>query len=243
MDSVELDNARKILIDNRLIAYRKPLYQVLALEVRRSMQTSSEPTSLGTNPSTNGGRCKVIDYEQFCQIKAYRNEGLKAGQIADKLGLDPRTVAKWIDKDRFQLRLPGIRPSKLDPYKKEIIGMLERHQYTSAQIFQRIKDQGFDGGYTIVKDYVRKVRPKPHKPYLKLSFAPGECAQVDWGSYGSVAVGGTRRRLSFFVMVLCHSRMMYTEFTVSQTMEHFLGCHQRALQYFGGVPSKLWSII
>lgn len=181
----------------------------------------------------------MIDYEQFCQIKAYREEGLKAGQIADKLGLDARTVGKWINEPRFQPRLPGFRPSKLDPYKKEILGMLERHPYTAAQIFQRIKDQGFEGGYTIVKDYVRKVRPKRHKPYLKLSFAPGECAQVDWGSYGSIAVGSTRRRLSFFVMVLCYSRMMYTEFTVSQTMEHFLGCHQRALQYFGKVPAKI----
>lgn len=181
----------------------------------------------------------MIDYEQFCRIKAYKEEGLKAGQIADKLGLDHRTVAKWMDTPRFQPRLPGLRSSKLDPYKKDILSMLERHPYSAVQVFQKIKVQGFDGGYTIVKDYVRKIRPKRHKPYLKLSFAPGECAQVDWGSYGSIAVGGTRRRLSFFVMVLCHSRMMYTEFTVSQTMEHFLGCHQRALQYFGGVASRI----
>ena len=55
--------------------------------------------------------------------------------------------------------------------------------------------------------------------FLTLHFAPGECAQVDWGHYGSVNVGNTRRRLSFFVMVLCYSRLMYVEFTVSQTME------------------------
>ena len=66
-----------------------------------------------------------------------------------------------------------------------------------------------------------------------LAFAPGECAQVDWGHYGSVNVGNTRRRLSFFVMVLCHSRLMYLEFTVSQTMEHFLACHQHAFEFFG----------
>ena len=181
----------------------------------------------------------MIDYEQFCQIKAYRNQGLKAGQIGDRLGLDSSTVAKWLDMPRFQPRLPGLQTSKLDPYKQHILGMLERHPYSAVQIFQQIREQGFDGGYTIVKDYVRTVRPKRHKPYLKLSFAPGECAQVDWGSYGSIAVGSTRRRLSFFVMVLCYSRMMYAEFTVSQTMEHFLGCHQRALRYFGGVVSTI----
>lgn len=181
----------------------------------------------------------MIDYEQFCRIKKYQSEGLKAGQIAAKMHLDSRTVTKWMEAERFQPRLPGLRVSKLDPYKEDIVRMLERHPYSAAQIFHRITEQGFTGGYTIVKDYVRKIRPKRQKPYLKLVFAPGECAQVDWGSYKSIAVGGTRRRLSFFVMVLCHSRMMYVEFTVSQTMEHFLGCHQRALEYLGGVPAKI----
>jgi len=102
---------------------------------------------------------------------------------------------------------------------------------------------GFDGGYSIVKDYVRIIRPKHSPAYLTLAFAPGECAQVDWGSFGSVAVGTTFRRLSFFVMVLCYCRMMYLEFTVSQTMEHFLACHQNAFSFFNAVPKKLWWII
>lgn len=117
--------------------------------------------------------------------------------------------------------------------------MLEKHAFTARQIFQRIQDAGFDGGITIVTDYVRKIRPPRTTPYLKLVFAPGECAQVDWGSYGNVRVGSTSRRLSFFVMVLCHCRMMYVEFTVSQTMEHFLGCHRNAFQFFGSVPQKI----
>jgi hypothetical protein len=72
-----------------------------------------------------------------------------------------------------------------------------------------------------------------------LAFAPGECAQVDWGQYGSVKVGSTQRKLSFFVMVLCYSRMMYVEFTVSESMEHFLACHQNAFHFFNAVPSAI----
>jgi transposase len=84
------------------------------------------------------------------------------------------------------------------------------------------------------------VRPsgRRKKAFLKLTFAKGECAQIDWGEYGSIAVGSTRRALSFFVMVLCYSRQMYVEFTVSQTMEHFLGCHERAFAALG-VPEKI----
>ncbi len=182
----------------------------------------------------------MIDYPTFLQIKhLQQDQHLKCSQIATELTLDERTVAKWLDENQYRQRKPVQRNSKLDPFKGDVARMLETHPYTAAQLLQRIREDGFDGGYTIVKEYVRKIRPKPKKAYLVLSFAPGQCAQVDWGSYGSVRVGDTTRRLSFFVMVLCYSRMMYVEFTVSQTMEHFLSCHQNAFSYFGAVPERM----
>ena len=182
----------------------------------------------------------MIDYELFCKIKTLKErDGLTPSQIATELALDVRTVANWLVQERFRPRKSTPQKSKLDPFKDDIVRMLETHSYTAVQVLQRIKEQGFDGGHTIVSDYVRKVRPRRSPAFLKLSFAPGECAQVDWGSYGSVNVGATRRKLSFFVMVLCSSRMMYVEFTVSQTMEHFLACHQNAFEFFGGVPQKV----
>ena len=182
----------------------------------------------------------MIDYETYVQIRNYfTRDYLKYSQIANKLGLDQRTVAIWANEQRYRSRKTTMRKSKLDSFKNHIIQMLEKHPYTARQIYQRITEDGFKGGITIVEDYVRKIRPPKIKAYLKLEFAPGECAQVDWGSYGTVRVGSTTRRLSFFVMVLCHSRMMYVEFTVSQTMEHFLGCHQNAFHFFGSVPKKI----
>jgi transposase len=182
----------------------------------------------------------MIDYETYVRIRNYfTRDGLNYSQIADELGLDYRTVAKWANENRYLPRKSANKKSKLDPFKNDIVRMLEKHPYTGRQIFQRIQENGFDGGITIVTDYVRKIRPPKVKPFLKLTFAPGECAQVDWGSFGNVRVGSTSRRLSFFVMVLCYSRMMYVEFTVSQTMEHFLGCHQNALTFFGLVPQKV----
>lgn len=182
----------------------------------------------------------MIDYQTFLKIKyLYEHHGLKCSQIATELKLDERTVGKWLKEKQFRQRQSTPRSSKLDAFKDDIVRLLETHPYSAMQILQRICDDGFDGGYTIVKEYVRKVRPKRTKAFLKLSFAPGECAQVDWGSYGMVTVGDTSRRLSFFVMVLCYSRMMYVEFTVSQTMEHFLGCHQNAFHRFGAVPGKI----
>lgn len=182
----------------------------------------------------------MINYQTYCKIQDFsQQQGLTAAQIAQALGLDPRTVGKWIKVTSFTARQSSSRSSKLDPFKNQIVRWLESHAYSATQIFQRLKEIGYDGGYSIVKDTVRIIRPVHHPAFLTLSFEPGECAQVDWGEYKSVKVGSTRRRLSFFVMVLCDSRLMYVEFTVSQTMEHFLACHQHAFQFFGGVPKKV----
>ena len=183
----------------------------------------------------------MIDYQTYCKIRDYHEQqGLKAQQIARTLGLDGRTVIRWLNEPRYRPRLAGRRASKLDPYKSQIVQWLEAHPYSAQQIFQRLQTDGFDGSYTLVKAYVRKVRPRRPAAFLTLSFAPGECAQVDWGEYGSVAVGETRRKLSFFVIVLCYSRMMYVEFTVSQKMEQFLACHQHAFAFFGNrVPKSM----
>lgn len=182
----------------------------------------------------------MITYELFCQLRRLHDEkGLNASQIAAELNLDLKTVKRWLLQPTYQQRQGTHRASKLDSFRGKIAALLEQHPYTAQQIYQQLRQTGYAGGYTILKDFVRQVRPA-HKPaFLALSFAPGECAQVDWGSFGSVAVGATRRRLSFFVMVLCYSRMMYVEFTLTEGMEQFLTCHRHALEFFNGVVAKV----
>jgi transposase len=182
----------------------------------------------------------MIDYATFCQIHLLQEQkGLKAAQIAEELNLNPKTVEKWIAQPSFVPRKSSKHPSKLDAFKGQIVAMLERHPFSAQQILQQLHQQGYAGGYSILKEFVRLVRP-PRKPaFLMLEFAAGECAQVDWGQYGSVPVGSTRRRLSFFVMVLCYSRMIYVEFTLSETMDQFLTCHRHALEFFGATPQKV----
>ena len=181
----------------------------------------------------------MIDYHDFCAIKQAQREGLNATQIAQQLALDERTVRKWMAKARYEKSSRSRRASKLDAYREQIREMLKRHPYTAQQIFQRIQQDGYTGGITILKEYVSSIRPSFKPAYLSLSFAPGECAQVDWGQFGSISVGGTRRRLSFFVMTLAYSRMMYLQFTLTEKMEQWLDAHLRAFEFFGGVPAKV----
>jgi transposase len=182
----------------------------------------------------------MISYAVFCQLRELADhKHLTVAQIADELKMDPRTVALWVARPTYQQRQGVKRASKLDPFKGPIVAMLERHPYTAQQVLQEIKPKGYAGGYSILKAFVRLVRPVRKPAFLMLEFAAGECAQVDWGSYGSITVGSTRRRLSFFVMVLCYSRMIYVEFTLSQGMEQFLSCHRHALEFFGGTSAKV----
>jgi transposase len=181
----------------------------------------------------------MIDYALYCKIHdAHHKQGLNASQIARELNIDRRTVVYWLAQPKFRPRQSPPRPSKLDAFKGQVVRQLQSHPYTATQIFQQLRDGGYTGGISTVKQYVAQVRP-PRKPaFLSLTFAPGECAQVDWGQFGSIAIGNTRRRLSFFVMVLCHSRMLYVQFTPAETMEHFLDCHVNAFNYFGGAVAK-----
>ena len=181
----------------------------------------------------------MINYLQWCRLKELaERDHLNAAQIARELGLAARTVRKWL-QEPYRPRQRVSRASVLDPFKGQIMGLLKQHPYSAVQVLALLRDQGFRGGITIVKDYIQQIRPHGQPAYLTLAFAPGECAQVDWGSWEMIDVGNTRRRLSFFVMVLGYSRMLYVEFSLGQSQEHFLSAHRHAFEFFGGVPAKI----
>ena len=143
----------------------------------------------------------MLDYEIYCQIRDHLGrQSLSVAQTAHALGLDPRTVAKWAGVEQFHPRAGMVRVGKLDAFKGQIVRWLDAHPYSAQQIYQRLCEAGYRGGRTIVKDYVHRIRPRPQQAFLKLNFAPGEAAQVDWGAicheYATIAVGSTRRRLS-----------------------------------------------
>ena len=146
----------------------------------------------------------MIDYATFMRIKFLRdNDKMRISQIAAELQLDRRTVVAMLRRKNYLPRQIGRRASILDPYKDFIKRELTKHDFSATQIFQRLRESGYAGSYGIVRDFVRLVRPRSSPAYLTLSFAPGECAQVDWGEYGTIKVGSTSRKLSFFLMV-CH---------------------------------------
>lgn len=169
----------------------------------------------------------------------HRHEKLSPSQIGIKLNISESTVRRHLAADEFTGRKKRHIKSLLDGYRDMIKRLLECHPYSAEQIYQRIKENGYAGSYSTVKRYVRLVRPVMPKAFFSLHFAPGEAAQVDFGSCGTIPCGNSNRKLSVFVMVLCYSRYLYAEFIPCERKEHFLQCHYNAFLEFEGVTDRV----
>jgi transposase len=168
-------------------------------------------------------------------------EHWKMGTIAAELGVHRDTVALAVECERFTN--VAYRPAVmlLDPYRNFIRVTLEQHpRLRATRLLQMIQGRGYTGSVWPLRRFVRAVRPGgAHEAFFRLSILPGEQGQVDWGSFGSIAIGNTRRWLSCFVMVLSFSRALFARFVLDQTLESFLRCHLAAFAAFQGVPRGL----
>jgi len=185
----------------------------------------------------------VIDAERWAEARRLcRFEGYSVRKAARRLGVDPKTVKRALAQETFPASKPrpARRGSILDPHHALIRHLVTDDDLSATQIHDRLVNQhGFKGDVTLVRRFVRVLRVQEADAFLKLTFIPAECAQVDWGHYGRITIGRTRRRVSAFVMVLAHSRLMYIELTLSERMDAFLEAHVRAFRYFNGVPNRL----
>lgn len=181
-----------------------------------------------------------MDRQLWQQINDLSAEGLGIRAIAGRLAIHRRTVRKALDAPLPPTRCSVRRGSIVDPYRGWLLARMQQYpELSAAVLFRQLAERGYTGGYSLVKQCVAELRPRTKKAYLTLAFQPGQCAQVDWGVWKGVDVPGGRRRLSFFAMVLCHSRMLYAEFFLGESMEYWLRAHRNAFEALGGVPERV----
>ncbi|KJE28760.1 integrase core domain protein [Geobacillus kaustophilus] len=179
---------------------------------------------------------------EFFMIKEMYERGMSISDIARELGIDRKTVRKYIHSpnppSKFK-RKP--RKSKLDPFKPYLQKrMLEDGVFNSEKLFFEIRQQGYTGGKTILKDYMQPFRETAKKKYtVRYETLPGEQMQVDWKEVGEVVIEGRKVKLSLFVATLGYSRMKYAVFTTSQDQEHLMECLIQSFKYFGGIPKRV----
>ena len=173
--------------------------------------------------------------------RLYWSEHWPIRKIERHLHMSWRTIKKYLDAPA-QAPAPRQRESKLDPFKTTIAEWLEKDpSVTAAVIEQKLRSLGYRGGHTILREYVHTTRPqlKPSRAFLRMEPPPGERFEVDWGHFGVLDYSGDKRKLYAFALVEAHSRMLYLEFTHSQTFETFVRCHVHAFTALGGVAREI----
>jgi len=181
----------------------------------------------------------MLDRRTVFEIHRLTREGFSKVRISEILRLDRGTVTKYI-VDPVPQRKPVTRPSKLDPYRQDILDLLAQDPKASASVIrQRLAEKGFTGKTSILKDYIRTVRPRPRRAFIRFESEPGEQCQIDWGHFGALTYGNTARKLYCLAVTECHSRMLYIEFTHSQRQETLHRGLINAFRFFGGTPRDL----
>ena len=174
------------------------------------------------------------------KIRELRYLGFSLRGIASTLHIHRRKVRCALADALDNIKKPEPAASKLDRHRGWLLARMEQYPGINAHVlYGQLAERGFNGSYSLVRKYVSILRPVARPAYRTLSFALGEAAQVDWGEWINMDVIGGRRRVSFFVMVLCHSRMLYAEMVFGESMEFWLQAHRNAFEFFGGIPERV----
>ena len=130
------------------------------------------------------------------------------------------------------------QPSKLAPYKPQVKTWFEQGVQGTTIFEALVRNHSYQGSYSGVRRYLQTLQKSSTKASVSLEFKPGEMAQVDFGTGPKILdpETGKENKTWFFVMTLAWSRHMYAEIVPDQKVATWLGCHQRAFEFFGGVP-------
>ncbi len=165
--------------------------------------------------------------------------------IAQRTGLDRKTVRKYVATG---LEPPAYgprqsRPTKVAPFQTYLRERVAAYpELTSTRLHREIRDIGYGGGYTAVKEFLREVRPSPSPGFeVRFETSPGHQAQVDFAHFRTEFIDepGVERVVWLFSLVLGHSRMLWGRFVPHQDMQTLLRCHAAAFEALGGAPAEI----
>ncbi len=169
------------------------------------------------------------------------SEGMSRREAARVFGIDPRTLAKMLEfsvPPGYRRKKP-VRRQKLDAFTGIINQILKadkqvhkKQRHTSKRIFERLRDEyGFEGGITIVSDYICAARRRQREMFVPMSHPAGH-AQADFGE-ALALIGGVERKIHFLVVDLPHSDACFVKAYPGETTEAFCDGHAAAFEFFG----------
>ncbi len=201
----------------------------------------------------------ILPVEAWMDLRRYkplRDAGATWREIADEVGLDWRTVKRYLSTDGPSG--PPVAPSrkgtvtrKVDAVAPVIDAWLAGDRRLKASVIHErlVAEHGFTGHYQRVKLYVAEARERLSREgdaessvtglHRRFEVLAGAQAQVDWGDEGAILLGHGMGKVYSFHMTLSYSRDPFCCFTTSQDLGTFFDCHRRAFAHFGGVPAAI----
>ena len=182
---------------------------------------------------------------EFVLIHDLKKQGLSLTAIARKVGCDRKTVRKYLERG---LEAPVYGPRQprdclLDPYEDYLRErVMAFPDLSGARLLREIREMGYEGGYTGVTDFLRKVRPPARTRFeRRFETPPGRQAQVDFAEFtvSFTDEPDITRKVWLFSIILGHSRWLWGRFVASQNLQSVLRCHVAAFEAMGGVPEEL----
>ncbi|MGI0067590.1 MAG: IS21 family transposase [Thermoplasmata archaeon] len=187
------------------------------------------------------GRDPMLRVEQQTLIRELAAQKLPISQIARTVGVHRHTVHAFLLQG-----VPGTRaaraerPSPIDPFKDYLRARLAQYDLSAVRLLEELRQRGYRGGYTTVKDFIRPLRrDRAVVAVVRYETPPGVQAQVDFASFGSIEEDGVRRHLHGFSMILGHSRCRFVEFLTRIDTARLIQCHLDAFDYFGGYTDEI----
>ena len=178
---------------------------------------------------------------EWAQVQALAADGISQREIACRLGINRRTVARLLasgEPPRYRRAPVG---SQLDPLEPVLRRLLEEWPQIKAPRLTEILrcDYGYTGSVRLVQAHLQRLRPSTVRPAQRTGYRPGQVLQLDWAEMPNrPRIAGRERRVYALVASLPYSGAQTAFFSLDMTIESFLEGHARAFEWLGGVPRE-----
>jgi transposase len=178
---------------------------------------------------------------EWAQVRALVADGVSEREIARRLGMNRRTVARLARSEeppRYRREPAG---SQLDPLEWVLRRLVEEWPQIKAPRLTEIlrSEYGYTGSLRLVQAHLRRLRPSTVRPAQRTGYRPGQVLQLDWAEMATrPKLAGRERRVYALVASLPYSGAQTAFFSLELTLEAFLEGHVRALEWLGGVPRE-----
>ena len=173
-------------------------------------------------------------------IRSLKDQGLSISEISRRLGISRTTVRRYLKSGKVPQYHRDSAGSMIEPFLPSVRDMIDRHNLSAVRIYEELRKKGFQGSYSLVKQYSKPMRnDRKILAVYRYETDPGKQSQVDFGEFGYMEIDGKRRKLYAFSIILGYSRMRYVEYTTDISTRNVIRMHLNAFRYFRGYTDTI----